>query len=248
MARARNGETPLWRQIADIVLIDLRERRVPVPAGIAVVSRPIRLRGYLPIFFSRPAQQVHVLIGGLQLQIVEPLAEYGSLQLCAIRQFHCHPHNGAHEAPLDGAKELHQIGHFRFGSGIRRHFASYAVVYQFNELGIVFCPQPSQNGRAHFAAISIAAMTLRTARFEGLTTSGIRILRHRREMVAAANSAMEKRIIAEVRTTPLYKLGLKERDVLKQLTRPGRRFLPVALISAGLIVALAQPSKYAAGL
>ena len=71
--RVRQGEDPLRSQARDVGLGNLRQGGVAVAAGVAVVAGPIGARRDLAKLVARAAQQVHAMVAGAQLQIVEAL-------------------------------------------------------------------------------------------------------------------------------------------------------------------------------
>ena len=76
----RNGEGPLGGEARDVGLVDLRERGVTVAAGIAVVSRPVFSRRHFAKAIAGAAQQVHPLVVGPQLEVIEAFREDLSIQ------------------------------------------------------------------------------------------------------------------------------------------------------------------------
>ena len=105
---------PLRRQPRDVRLVDLRQRRVAVPAGIAVVGGPLGLGRDFPEEVAHAPQQVHPLVGGQELQVGETLAAHLALQRAAVRRLN-RPALDRRDFPLDRAQEAQQAGHLRRG-------------------------------------------------------------------------------------------------------------------------------------
>ena len=76
----RHGEDPLHGHPAYVGAIDLRHRRVPISAELAMHARPIRLRCYAPVLFTGFAQQVNALIVRAELQLAAGAAERETFQ------------------------------------------------------------------------------------------------------------------------------------------------------------------------
>ena len=81
-----NRETSTAAQAGDIGLVDLRQRRVAIAAGIAVIGRPVVLRGDHAIAVGRElAQKMNALIIRQKLQIGHALIEHTSSNGFSIR-------------------------------------------------------------------------------------------------------------------------------------------------------------------
>jgi len=177
-ARIRDREEPARGETRDAGLVDLRQRGVPVPAGLAVVDRPIRSRGDGTEPIALAPQQMHPFVRGPELQIGSPFAEQLSLQRAAVGG----PEGAAHDGRnllLDGPQEFLEAGHLRCGQDVPRHPAQQApVVDELREVGLGDRGQPQDDGRAHLAAPSVGAVAARAALLERLA-SGLQALRGR---------------------------------------------------------------------
>src|SRR5438046_7706340 len=71
--------------MCNVVLTDLRKFGVAVPAGLAVVSRPVRVGGHFAKAAPGTAQQEYAVVSGAQLQVVKTLAEDVSFDGLAFR-------------------------------------------------------------------------------------------------------------------------------------------------------------------
>ena len=69
------AEDPPGSQSADVALVDLAERAVPAAVRLAVVARPVGLRGDGTIVLAALPEQVNLSIVPQQLQIVRTLVE-----------------------------------------------------------------------------------------------------------------------------------------------------------------------------
>src|SRR5439155_11606652 len=102
--------------MCNVVLTDLRKFGVAVPAGLAVVSRPVRVGGHFAKAAPGTAQQEYAVVSGAQLQVVKTLAEDVSfdglafrglnLQLLTARRTGC-------GAMLNRTQKIQQLRHFR---------------------------------------------------------------------------------------------------------------------------------------
>jgi hypothetical protein len=130
-SRIRNRKQPLGRQPRDGGLVDLRQRRMPVPAGIAVVGWPLGLGRDRSKAISRAPQQVHALVAGQKLEVGKPLAEDLSLERAAIGR----PNRRVQDRggfALDRSQEFQQARGFGFGKDVSGHASERTpVVDQF---------------------------------------------------------------------------------------------------------------------
>ncbi len=120
VAGVGNREHPARRQLRDVVLVDLRQRRVAVAAGLAVVGRPARLRRDDAKPIAGAPQQVHALVVGPQLQIVEAFAEHLAFERSAVGRLDRRPHDRA-RAALNRPQELHERGQLGILDDVRGH-------------------------------------------------------------------------------------------------------------------------------
>ena len=159
LPRVGYGHDPLRRQPRHGRLVDLRERRIPVAARIAVVRRPRRLGSHRTVAIAGAPQQVHPLVVCLQLQIVEALAEHEAVERPAVGRLHGHPDQRALSRPLDRPEELHEVRHFRVGDDIRRHaLERLPLSDEFHQLLIVERRQAFGDRRSHFASAAVGAV------------------------------------------------------------------------------------------
>src|SRR5437762_3079091 len=110
--------------MCNVVLTDLRKFGVAVPAGLAVVSRPVRVGGHFAKAAPGTAQQEYAVVSGAQLQVVKSLAEDVSfdglafrglnLQLLTARRTGC-------GAMLNRTQKIQQLRHFRTWDAAWRH-------------------------------------------------------------------------------------------------------------------------------
>jgi hypothetical protein len=141
IAGAGEREHPRHPETRDGVLVDLGLGRVAVAAGRAVVGRPVDARRHFTESAVRPPQQVHALVRGPQLQIVEPFADDLPVQRRAGGGLDLHPLAGRRVrfgSTLNRAQVLHQVGQFGVADLAGRHaLGRLAVANQLAQLLIV---------------------------------------------------------------------------------------------------------------
>ena len=178
-AHAGNREDPFRAEPHDGALVDLRRRRVTVPARIAVVGRPVRLRGHFTHAIARAAQQVHALVAGPQLHVFEALAEHlpieshtrGGLEGQSSKR----PRVGA---ALNRAQELHEIGHLGSRDDARGHApVRHPFVNQLDQLPVVARGEAQHDRRTHLTAVAVGAVAPGAAVLERLASriDGLRV-------------------------------------------------------------------------
>jgi hypothetical protein len=160
-------EHPARREARDVALVDLRERRVTVPAGIAVVPGPRDVGGDLAHAVSRLPQQSHAPVSGSDLEVVVALADDASLDRSAVggpertgrRQGLC--------VPFDRTQETDERGELGLRHRVRRHAARRdAVVHERAESGVVAGLQPLEDRRSHLGAAAVGPVAAAAARLE----------------------------------------------------------------------------------
>ena len=152
---------------ATLRLVDLRERRVAVAAGIAVVGGPTGLGRDLSKAIARASQQVHALVVGPQLQVVEPFAEHLAVEGPAVGRLNRSAAPPGFGAALDRAQELRRrsaISGSATGSEASPRPESPSRI-SAGELPVVACRQAQPDGRAHLAAVAVAAVASGAAEY-----------------------------------------------------------------------------------
>jgi hypothetical protein len=172
-----NRKHPPGRETRDGGFVDLRERGVPVTAGVSVVCGPRRLGGHPSKAIARAAQQVDPSIIGPQLHVVDALAEHLAIERVPVGGLQRHPHHGTiGGTALDRAQELHEIRPLAASNHVWRHaFGGQALLNQFGQLSIGECHQTQGYRRSHLTAVAIGAMTPGAANLERLA-AGIDVL------------------------------------------------------------------------
>ena len=161
-----HAEQPRRRQRADVRLVDLRQRRIAVPARIAVVRRPAGVAGDRTELRARAAQQVHAGVVGAQLEIGEALVQHDAVQRAAVRRRHRRPGQGRLEA-FDAAQVADEPG----ASGRRHRLWGHAlgrspVPQQRDELGVLEQGQAIDDRRPGVATVAVVAVAHGAARLE----------------------------------------------------------------------------------
>src|SRR6266566_996350 len=158
--------------MCNVVLTDLRKFGVAVPAGLAVVSRPVRVGGHFAKAAPGTAQQEYAVVSGAQLQVVKTLAEDVSfdglafrglnLQLLTARRTGC-------GAMLNRTQKIQQLRHFRTWDAAWRHAScGQAVSDQTPQLPVVVCVQTQPNWWADVTAVAVCPVASGAAGLESL--------------------------------------------------------------------------------
>src|SRR5215469_10259438 len=158
--------------MCNVVLTDLRKLRVPVPAGIAVVGRPVRVGGHFAKAAPGAAQQEYAVVSGQQLQVVKTLAEDVSFDGLAFRGLNLQlpaAHRTGCSAMLNRTQKVQQLRHFRSCDAACRHAScGQAVSDQTPQLPVVVCLETQPNWRADVTAVAVCPVASGTAGLESL--------------------------------------------------------------------------------
>ena len=185
--RIGNGEHPPRRQLRDVVLVDLGQRRVAIAAGLPVVGRPPRLGRDDAESIARAPQQVHALVVGPQLEVVEAFADYLSFERASVRRLNLQPHDGGGiGAPLNRAQEPHEHGHLGVVDDAGRHaLGGNTVADCLGELLVVERRDAHGDRRTHLATVTIGTVAPGAPALErrpsGIDVLGVEIRRYRNE-------------------------------------------------------------------
>src|SRR5215472_18416104 len=117
--------------MCNVVFTDLRKFGVAVPAGIAVVSRPVRVGGHFAKAAPGAAQQGYAVVSGPQLQVVKTLAEDVPFDGLAFRGLNLQlpaGHRTGSSALLNRTQKIQQLRHFGTWDAARWHPSSGQAV------------------------------------------------------------------------------------------------------------------------
>ena len=166
-ARLGDGEHPTGREPRDVGLVDLRERRVAVAAGVPVVGGPRGFRGDFADALTLAPQQPDAAVGGAHLEVVKPFAKHGAFDGAAGRRRKGARRRFGRGVPLDRAQEPDERGQLGLVDDARRHAAQRdALAHQRRELPVIAGAETLKNRWAHLGAVAVAAVATAAARFE----------------------------------------------------------------------------------
>ena len=190
--RVRQVEKPLGRETGHVALVDLRQRAVPVALGLAVVARPIRLRGNRPVALSALTQQMDAAVVTEELQIGEALVLDETRDRAAVDERDSSPFGARAVTRLQRPQVANERRRFagteiRHGGHARRW---QAVTKERDEILVGPDGNPRRNRRTGFSAIPVGAMAPGAAVDERLLA---RVRRLRRGRGGHEQDARERR-------------------------------------------------------
>src|SRR5215472_1025083 len=158
--------------MCNVVFTDLRKFGVAVPAGIAVVSRPVRVGGHFAKAAPGAAQQGYAVVSSPQLQVVKTLAEDVPFDGLAFRGLNLQlpaAHRTGCGAMLNRTQKVQQLRHFWTWDSAWRHAScGQAVSDQTPQLPVVVCLETRPNWRADVTAVAVCPVASGAAGLESL--------------------------------------------------------------------------------
>ena len=166
----REREHPRHREPADGVPVDLRQRRVAVPAGIAVVGGPIRSGGHFAEAIVGAAQQVHAAVIGAHLHVLESFAEHLCVEDRSGGGCDLHARSGRGLfAAFNRAEKLQQARHLGWLDEAGRHpLLGPPLADEGRELPVVARRQTRQDRRPSLASLPVSPVAGPAIRLERL--------------------------------------------------------------------------------
>src|SRR5215831_3620077 len=171
--------------MCNVVRTDLRKFGVAVPAGIAVVSRPVRVGGHFAKAPPGAALQEYAVVSGPQLQVVKTLAEDLSFNGLAFRGLdpQLPAASTGCNSMLNRTQTIQQLRHFRTWEAAWRHASCWqAVSDQTPQLLVVVCLETQPNWRPDVPAVAVCPVAYGAAGLESLAPDidGFDILQSKR--------------------------------------------------------------------